>query len=149
MKICTRPQHKICFPGSIPTHLLHPQPPPVVVGPGPGRCLENSSSPHCCLPIWSHLDLEGIGYRPRDQGRATKGSPRWSPWTLPWSVLTLVPALQKMGELPLDINIQEPRWDQSTFLGRARHFFTVTDPRNLLLSGAQLEASRKIVQNYR
>nr|XP_001169424.3 sideroflexin-3 isoform X1 [Pan troglodytes] len=55
----------------------------------------------------------------------------------------------KMGELPLDINIQEPRWDQSTFLGRARHFFTVTDPRNLLLSRAQLEASRNIVQNYR
>uniref|UniRef100_A0A4W2HNC8 Sideroflexin-3 n=1 Tax=Bos indicus x Bos taurus TaxID=30522 RepID=A0A4W2HNC8_BOBOX len=54
-----------------------------------------------------------------------------------------------MGELPLDINIQEPRWDQRTFLGRARHFFTVTDPRNLLLSGAQLEASRNIVQNYR
>ncbi|XP_069913470.1 sideroflexin-3 isoform X4 [Oryctolagus cuniculus] len=56
---------------------------------------------------------------------------------------------QKMGELPLNINIEEPRWDQSTFLGRARHFFTVTDPRNLLLSGAQLEASRNIVQNYR
>ncbi|XP_077803477.1 sideroflexin-3 isoform X5 [Macaca mulatta] len=54
-----------------------------------------------------------------------------------------------MGELPLDINIQEPRWDQSTFLGRARHFFTVTDPRNLLLSAAQLETSRNIVQNYR
>ncbi|XP_036920023.1 sideroflexin-3 isoform X2 [Sturnira hondurensis] len=54
-----------------------------------------------------------------------------------------------MGELPVDINIQEPRWDQSTFLGRARHFFTVTDPRNLLLSEAQLEASRNIVQNYR
>uniref|UniRef100_A0A8C0XPZ0 Sideroflexin-3 n=1 Tax=Castor canadensis TaxID=51338 RepID=A0A8C0XPZ0_CASCN len=54
-----------------------------------------------------------------------------------------------MGDLPLDINIQEPRWDQSTFQGRARHFFTVTDPRNLLLSGAQLEASRNIVQNYR
>uniref|UniRef100_A0A3Q2LUC2 Sidoreflexin n=3 Tax=Equus TaxID=9789 RepID=A0A3Q2LUC2_HORSE len=56
---------------------------------------------------------------------------------------------EKMGELPLDINIQEPRWDQSSFMGRARHFFTVTDPRNLLLSGAQLEASRNIVQNYR
>uniref|UniRef100_A0A8C8ZB97 Sidoreflexin n=1 Tax=Prolemur simus TaxID=1328070 RepID=A0A8C8ZB97_PROSS len=63
--------------------------------------------------------------------------------------LTLISALQKMGELPLDINIQEPRWDQSTFLGRAQHFFTVTDPRNLLLSGAQLEASQNIVQNYR
>lgn len=64
-------------------------------------------------------------------------------------LILILDALQKMGDLPLNINIQEPRWDQSTFLGRARHFFTVTDPRNLLLSGDQLEASRNIVQNYR
>lgn len=64
-------------------------------------------------------------------------------------LMLILAALQKMGDLPLDINIQEPRWDQSTFLGRARHFFTVTDPRNLLLSRDQLEASRNIVQNYR
>ncbi|KAG8523607.1 Sideroflexin-3 [Galemys pyrenaicus] len=80
---------------------------------------------------------------------AIKASPSRGLGPPSWNPLTLVPALQKMGELPLDINIQEPRWDQSTFLGRARHFFTVTDPRNLLLSGAQLEASRNIVQNYR
>uniref|UniRef100_F6WXZ7 Sidoreflexin n=1 Tax=Ornithorhynchus anatinus TaxID=9258 RepID=F6WXZ7_ORNAN len=53
------------------------------------------------------------------------------------------------GELPLGINIRDPRWDQGTFLGRARHFFTVTDPRNLLLSGAQLEEARRTVENYR
>ncbi|XP_014108588.1 PREDICTED: sideroflexin-1 isoform X2 [Pseudopodoces humilis] len=51
--------------------------------------------------------------------------------------------------IPLDINIKEPRWDQSTFTGRANHFFTVTDPRNILLSDAKLESARKIVHDYR
>uniref|UniRef100_A0A8D2CUB8 Sidoreflexin n=1 Tax=Sciurus vulgaris TaxID=55149 RepID=A0A8D2CUB8_SCIVU len=53
------------------------------------------------------------------------------------------------GELPLNINIREPRWDQSTFVGRANHFFTVTDPRNILLTNEQLENAKKIVHDYR
>uniref|UniRef100_A0A8V0YEG8 Sidoreflexin n=1 Tax=Gallus gallus TaxID=9031 RepID=A0A8V0YEG8_CHICK len=53
------------------------------------------------------------------------------------------------ADIPLNINIKEPRWDQSTFIGRASHFFTVTDPRNILLSDAQLENARKIVHDYR
>lgn len=53
------------------------------------------------------------------------------------------------ANIPLNINIKEPRWDQSTFVGRASHFFTVTDPRNILLSDAQLENARKIVHDYR
>nr|XP_009663924.1 PREDICTED: sideroflexin-3 [Struthio camelus australis] len=51
--------------------------------------------------------------------------------------------------LPATINIREPRWDQSTFQGRAKHFFMVTDPRNLLLSGATLEEARRMVEDYR
>uniref|UniRef100_A0A8C5U147 Sideroflexin-1 n=1 Tax=Malurus cyaneus samueli TaxID=2593467 RepID=A0A8C5U147_9PASS len=53
------------------------------------------------------------------------------------------------ADIPLNINIKEPRWDQSTFVGRANHFFTVTDPRNILLSDAKLENARKIVHDYR
>lgn len=53
------------------------------------------------------------------------------------------------GELPLTIDIKEPRWDQSTFMGRAQHFFMVTDPRTVLLSAETLEEARVTVENYR
>lgn len=92
---------------------------------------------------------KGLAIGPGTETGPPKALPGGALGPPPWSPLILTPALQKMGELPFDINIQEPRWDQSTFLGRARHFFTVTDPRNLLLSGAQLEAARNTVQNYR
>lgn len=61
----------------------------------------------------------------------------------------LAELLKMAPEIPLNINIKEPRWDQNTFLGRAYHFFTVTDPRNILLSNTQLENARKIVHDYR
>lgn len=53
------------------------------------------------------------------------------------------------AELSTSINIKEPRWDQGTFMGRAKHFFTVTDPRNVLLSNDQLEKACRIIQDYR
>ncbi|KAL4612929.1 sideroflexin-3 [Arapaima gigas] len=53
------------------------------------------------------------------------------------------------GELSRNINISEPRWDQGSFMGRAKHFFMVTDPRNVLLSSETLEEARVIVENYR
>uniref|UniRef100_A0A8D3D7K0 Sidoreflexin n=1 Tax=Scophthalmus maximus TaxID=52904 RepID=A0A8D3D7K0_SCOMX len=53
------------------------------------------------------------------------------------------------GELSLNINIKEPRWDQGTFMGRAKHFFKVTDPRTVLLSSDTLDEARVIVEDYR
>lgn len=65
-------------------------------------------------------------------------------------ILCCVGSQVKMsGDIPLNINIKEPRWDQGTFMGRAQHFFMVTDPRNVLLSSAVLEDARDIVENYR
>ncbi|KAI4878414.1 hypothetical protein NFI96_029309 [Prochilodus magdalenae] len=59
-------------------------------------------------------------------------------------------AVERMsGDLPLNINIKEPRWDQSTFMGRAQHFFMVTDPRNVLLSSEVLDDAKVIVEDYR
>ncbi|XP_078463664.1 sideroflexin-3-like isoform X2 [Lampetra planeri] len=58
-----------------------------------------------------------------------------------------------MGEggsaLPRVVDLRSPRWDQSTFWGRALHFFAVTDPRNLLLSSHELEQARSIVTDFR
>jgi len=49
------------------------------------------------------------------------------------------------GRLDLD----KPKWVQDTFSGRAKHFFTVTDPRNLIASSAKLEAAKELVHLYR
>lgn len=61
----------------------------------------------------------------------------------------LFPQIKMAAELSTSINIKEPRWDQSTFVGRAKHFFTVTDPRNILLTNEQLAHAHKIITDYR
>jgi len=47
------------------------------------------------------------------------------------------------------INIDEPRFDQSTYLGRAKHFFVVTNPLNVFCSPKELDHSKLIVDKYR
>lgn len=48
-----------------------------------------------------------------------------------------------------NINIDEPRYDQNTYIGRAKHFFVTTNPLNILASNKQLEDAKNIVENYR
>ncbi|CAG0913381.1 unnamed protein product [Notodromas monacha] len=47
------------------------------------------------------------------------------------------------------LNLDEPRWDQSSYLGRAKHFFVTTNPLNVLRSSADLEKAKEIVSKYR
>ena len=47
------------------------------------------------------------------------------------------------------INLDEPRWLQDTYMGRAKHFFSITDPRNAFASSAQLDGAKNLLQLYR
>ncbi|XP_031568856.1 sideroflexin-1-like [Actinia tenebrosa] len=47
------------------------------------------------------------------------------------------------------INLDKPRYDQSTYWGRAKHFFTVTDPRNLFHAESELDRMKQLLIKYR
>ena len=47
------------------------------------------------------------------------------------------------------INLDEPRWDQSSYMGRAKHFFTTTNPLNIFASSADLDWAKDVVTKYR
>lgn len=47
------------------------------------------------------------------------------------------------------INLDEPRYDQSTFMGRVKHFIITTNPLNILASNTQLEEAKDIVEKYK
>ncbi|CAF4056246.1 unnamed protein product [Rotaria magnacalcarata] len=47
------------------------------------------------------------------------------------------------------INIEDPRYDQETYSGRAKHFFLTTNPLNLLANDHKLNEAKAIVENYR
>ena len=51
--------------------------------------------------------------------------------------------------LPGRINLDVPRWDQSTFSGRFKHFFAITDWRKALYTNKQLDDYKDIVNLYR
>jgi hypothetical protein len=50
---------------------------------------------------------------------------------------------------PARINLNQPRYDQSTFEGRAKHFLITTNPLNCLASEAELLEAKRIVDAYR
>ncbi|KAI7796635.1 sideroflexin 2 [Triplophysa rosa] len=46
-------------------------------------------------------------------------------------------------------DIDAPRWDQSTFMGRLKHFFNITDFRTVLLSDSRLDEAKALVESCR
>ncbi|OAJ43414.1 hypothetical protein BDEG_26776 [Batrachochytrium dendrobatidis JEL423] len=47
------------------------------------------------------------------------------------------------------IDLSQSRYDQSTYMGRLRHFSEITDPRNLFASETELQAAKTLVQSYK
>lgn len=47
------------------------------------------------------------------------------------------------------INLDEPRYNQSTYSGRAKHFFVTTNPLNILASNKSLDQAKETVEKYR
>lgn len=47
-----------------------------------------------------------------------------------------------------DFDITKPRWDQSTFMGRLKHFLSITDPRLCVASKRDLEDAKLLVTDF-
>uniref|UniRef100_A0A671PHW7 Sidoreflexin n=1 Tax=Sinocyclocheilus anshuiensis TaxID=1608454 RepID=A0A671PHW7_9TELE len=46
-------------------------------------------------------------------------------------------------------DIDAPHWDQSTFMGRLKHFFNITDCRTVLLPDSRLDEAKALVESCR
>ena len=55
----------------------------------------------------------------------------------------------EMAAVPLGFDIDAPRWDQSTFMGRLRHFLNITDPRTVLVPERELDRAQAVVAGCR
>ena len=48
-----------------------------------------------------------------------------------------------------EIDLEEPRYDQTTYWGRAQYYFDTTNPANLLVSTKHLHQSKLLLDQYR
>lgn len=47
------------------------------------------------------------------------------------------------------IDVDAPLWDQTTFVGRFKHFMWVTDPRSGLVNDQTLDDAKALIEQYR
>lgn len=66
-----------------------------------------------------------------------------------WSYTQRTKSMTVELAIPGQVNLDAPRWDQSTFWGRFKHFFAITDWRKALYSNSQLDKAKETVEDYR
>ena len=76
-------------------------------------------------------------------------SPQISAWNRGTSRTCHRPSGRRKTTWILESNLDAPRWDQSTFWGRFKHFFAITDWRKALYSNSQLDKAKETVEDYR
>lgn len=47
------------------------------------------------------------------------------------------------------VNLDQPRWDQNTYWGRAQYFFNTTNPLNIFATSKQLDDAKLLVDKFR
>lgn len=47
------------------------------------------------------------------------------------------------------INLDIPRWDQNTYVGRLKYFFNVTNPLHILKNDEELNKAKELVDKYK
>ena len=56
---------------------------------------------------------------------------------------------QENKEKEIQIDLSSPKWDQSTYIGRAKHFFKAANPLNVFASSAELQTAKDIVEQHK
>lgn len=51
--------------------------------------------------------------------------------------------------LPTGIDVTKPKYEQSTYINRAKHFFLLTNPLNLLAGNKELDRAKRILDEYK
>lgn len=51
--------------------------------------------------------------------------------------------------LPKGVDLTKPKYEQSTYINRAKHFFLLTNPLNCLASDKELDNAKRIITEYK
>ena len=54
-----------------------------------------------------------------------------------------------MSLLQPKFSLSQPRFDQTTYWGRAKHFFVTTNPLNILATQQQLQEAKELLDNFK